>query len=123
MADAWDTYIQRQQSGAGSSGGGQPNPLSNIPIFGALFSALGMGSSGGIKPDGRGMYTPSVGQMPVGPPTPINYGAIRSLLNSGALRTGQVNMAQPMPAPEPVADPAPQKPKHPLASLLSLFGG
>lgn len=109
MADAWDTYIQKQQS-AGPQPSAAPNPFASIPIFGALFGALGK-TQGVIGPDKKtGLYSPSIGPMPVGPPTPINYGAIRNLLSSGALRTGQVPDYQPPPpaAPAPQA-PAPKK--------------
>jgi hypothetical protein len=129
MPDAWDTYIHRQQSqGPTTSSPGMANPFEGVPFFRNIWGALGLdGGSGGsgpgaLKPNKQGLYSPSMMPMPVGPPTPINYGAIRSLLNSGAMRTGQVNAPQPMPAP--VEEPAPaQKPKSPLASLLSLFSG
>jgi hypothetical protein len=112
MADAWDEYLKRQQP-APSKGG----------LFGSLFAGMS-GSSGGLQPNKQGMYTPSLmGRMPeAGPATPINYGAIRNLLNSGVLRNGgQVAQPPPAPAPEPVEAPA--QSAHPLARLFSLFAG
>lgn len=96
MADEWDTYLKRQQSEGSSTHTVGSNPFASIPLLGALFGSMG-GTSSGIRPNKQGLYTPSLGEMPVGPPTPINYGAIRNLLNSGVLRTGQVNPAQPEP--------------------------
>jgi hypothetical protein len=123
--DQWDEYIRRMQEN-------QPAPTSDssssIP-FASLFSLLsGTGQSGssGIQPNAQGMYTPSAmanGAMQPGPPTPINYAAIRNLLNSGVLRTGSVT---PMPAPTPTPVPAPAPTAggdNPLARIFSLFGG
>jgi hypothetical protein len=119
MADPWDEYLRRQQptrtTGAGLSG-----------LFGSLFGGQpGSGSTGGLQPNKQGMYTPSLmssGAMQPGPPTPINYGAIRGLLNSGVLRTGTVAPPPPMPAPAPEPE-APAQSEHPLARMFSLFGG
>jgi hypothetical protein len=100
MADAWDEYLKRAQSGG--------------DVFGSL--------SGGLTPNKQGLYTPGLRMPPVGPATPINYGAIRNLLSSGVLRTGQVAAPEPaaLAAPEPAAPP---QRSNPLALLFSLFGG
>jgi hypothetical protein len=119
MADQWDTYITRAQSDDSTL---QPrNPFADIPILGALFGALGgrSSSSGGLQPNKQGLYTPSMLPMPVGPSTPVNYGRIRSLLNSGVLQSGVVPDYVPPPA-EPAPTPEPKK----RGGLLSfLFGG
>lgn len=99
MADQWDEYLKRQQPTGGGS------------------------SFGSLKPNKQGMYTPNLSMPQPGPATPINYGAIRNLLNSGVLRTGQVAQPQPMPAVQPEPAPAPQQAAHPLSRLFSLFGG
>ena len=119
MADAWDEYIRRVQgNGSSQTPQSSDNPLSGLL---SMFGSLGSGS-GGIRPDSRGMYTPSIGQMPVGPPTPINYGGIRALLNSGVLRTG--NVPAPVTPPPETAEPsAPAPQANPLANLLRILGG
>lgn len=110
MADAWDEYIKRQQSAPAQTVSTAPsNPLSILfGALGGLIPGMGSSSQGAIRPDLRGMYTPSVGEMPVGPPTPINYGAMKSLLNSGVLRAPGVPMPTPAPQPAPTPTPAPQ---------------
>jgi hypothetical protein len=113
MADAWDEYLRRQQP---------TTPRSGMGLFGSLFGGAPQGGVGGIQPNKQGMYSPSLMPMPVGPATPINYGAIRSLLNSGVLRTGTV-APPPVAAPEPVPAPEPERPDNPLARLASLFAG
>ena len=115
--DAWDTYLKRQQ---------QPAPRPGSSLFGLL--SAGTGGTGGIRPDKRGMYTPSLmGQMgQPGPATPINYQAIRNLLSSGVLRGGSGAPVAPTPAqPAPELTPLPQgeTPQNPLARLFSVFGG
>ena len=109
----WDEYIRHQQS----------TPLQTpSEDGGALFGAL----FGGLSPKKTTSKLPGhVGadQMPVGPATPINYGAIRSLLNSGVLRGGTPAVAPPV---DPVtADPAPQqRERNPLQELISgILGG
>jgi hypothetical protein len=117
MADQWDEYLKRAQPKA--SGG----------LFASLFGGAGGGtastSGSGLQPNKQGMYTPSLmtAMPPPGPPTPINYNAIRGLLSSGVLRTGEVAPPAPMPAPapEPAADTS--QASHPLARLFSLFAG
>jgi hypothetical protein len=128
MADAWDEYFRRQQEPARPQATMSPNISGSLPsIFGSLFSFRKSSApqpSGGLTPNKQGLYTPSLmGQMPQpGPATPINYPAIRNLLNSGVLRTGTV-APMPAPAPEPAPAPAPQAPDNPLARLASVFAG
>jgi hypothetical protein len=116
MADAWDEYLKHQQSpapGAARSGG---------RMFGALFGGTAPG--GGIQPNGQGLYTPGImGQAQPGPATPINYAAIRNLLNSGVLRTGTV-AAPSASIAAPAAEPTVTGPQNGgLARLFSIFGG
>jgi hypothetical protein len=129
MADAWDEYIKKQQSGETSQPvqQAQPKYLWDAPMLGGMFGMFGgsagsggskFSNSNSIKPDARGLYTPSIGEMPVGPPSPIDYGRIRNLLNSGVLKTGEM---APMPATAPA--PAPSQPsQQPTDFLGGLLG-
>lgn len=125
MASAWDQHIADVQAGRTQTA--QPQQTNQGGIFGALLGGLLSGSKKGdpapgtIGPNKKGMWTPSVGALPVGPATPINYQAIGKLLNSGALRGETVAQPQapvPLPAaPTPVQQPA-RKP-----NLLELIFG
>lgn len=126
MADAWDEYIRQIQSG-----GTQQQPSSQGGVLGALFSALmSKGNPSGAGPgevpvaNKKGMYTPGLDMAAAGPSTPINYSAIRGLLNSGVMQSGKVPPMQMQPAPAP---PTPTPPAasggNPITSILSsLFG-
>ena len=118
MPDAWDTYIRRQQDEA------PPPPAPFNPftsVLGRLFGNLGGGQQPGqLSADKRGLFTPSMLPMPVGPATPVDYGRMRHLLNSGVLQTGQIQPYVP-PAPEPEAVPPPAPRRSGLLSFL--FGG
>jgi hypothetical protein len=127
MADQWDAYIQGIQNGV-------PQPVAPKPknfveqLLGTLLGTAGNGKVGvgqAPTPNKQGLYTPSLAMANAGPPTPINYAAIKNLLNSGVMKTGQVAPMPPQPvqeAPPPPAAPAPKK--GPLDMLFgALFGG
>lgn len=126
MADSWDEYIKRQQSGQAQQPVPQQadNPFFTSPLFGSMFGGRPQPQQqqGVIGPDSKGMYTPSLGQMPVGPATPINYGAMRGLLNSGVLRNGG-QVAQPQPMPQMEAAPAPAPVQQKKQGLLDVIFG
>jgi hypothetical protein len=131
MADAWDDYIKNIQNGGQQpaapaqpqQGGFLGMLLSNI-----LKPAQGGGNVGvgGVPtPNKQGMYTPSLNMAAAGPSTPINYAAIKNLLNSGVMQTGKVP-PQPLPMAPPAPPPptpAPEAKKGPLDMLFSFLLG
>lgn len=120
MSDAWDVYLRNQQNPQ------QPQKRSmGIPLLDMLLGRSGQGGAGPgqvPKPNWQGMYTPGVDMAAAGPPTPINYSAIRNMLNSGVMQTGQVPPTPQPAAPPPAPPPAP-KDDNPFAAILSsIFG-
>jgi hypothetical protein len=118
----WDQWLAQQRAPQAPA---QPSGFQRffgLPLPGANASG-GAAPGMPVSPGKQGMYTPNIAIQQAGPATPIDYSRIRALLSSGALRNGgQVN--DPGPTPEPVEPPpAPAKPAHPLAQLLSIFGG
>lgn len=127
MADNWDAYIQSVQNGVQPTTASKPQGSFLQQLFASLLNKnTGQGAGPGQVPkaNGQGLYTPGLNMAPAGPSTPINYAAIKNLLNSGVLKTGTV----PTPPQEPTVpmqEAAPEQPKKsPLDMLFSsIFGG
>lgn len=130
--DPWEEYIRTVQSG-GQVQQQQPQQTAPGGLLGILFglgnknqTPTGAGPGQVPKPNKQGMYTPGLQMAAAGPTTPINYSAIKHLLNSGVMQTGKVApMPEPVveqaPAPTPV--PKPEGGGNPFANILSaLFG-
>lgn len=130
--DNWDEYLRSIQSGTSApvtqpaqSGGFLSQLLGNLLNRGQSNSQNGAPVGGVPKPNGQGMYTPGMMMASAGPSTPINYSAIKSLLNSGVLKPG----GQQPQAPEAPSEPATPEPaaapkQNPLDMLFSsIFGG
>lgn len=123
MTDAWGTYLQQQANPQPVQKQTTGNPFLDLLLGRTSGGGGGAGPGQVPRPNGQGLYTPGINMAGAGPPTPINYAAIRNMLNSGVMQTGKV---PPMPTPAPAAAPPPAAP--PQASsfenvLSSLFGG
>lgn len=127
MADPWTDYLASQSQPQAAPAGPQQGGFLGM-LLNSLMKRGGQQGGAGPgqvpRPDFQGMYTPGVNMAAAGPPTPINYGAIKSMLNTGVLRdpaTAAPPPVAPAPAPAPVAPP---KEKNPLGDFLgSLLGG
>lgn len=129
--DNWDEYIRGIQSGT-SKPVTQPQQSGGFlqQLLGSLLKApsqgTGLAGPGQVpKPNGQGLYTPGMALAPAGPSTPINYAAIKNLLNSGVLKPeGQQPQAPATPNDPSTPEPAAAPKKNPLDMLFSsLFGG